>query len=441
MLLEKESVTVEGVSRSVVDIVSHLMTGLANWTRSQVDSKIILPDRLPVVITIPVNFKGAQRRALRAAATAAGLDIVQFIHEPFAALYGYLRRHQDSSDLLHELENELLLVYDWGGGTLDITLCRLIRGHLIQIDSDGTDSIGGDHFDTTIQNHVIDRFLGGSRQSKDKLRFDPDGKTRLLHDCERVKIELSSRDRAILYEESLFPELEDPGLVYELTQADLEDVVRPLINAGLNRLDRLLEKNDVGRQEISMVLATGGMSKMPAIERRLRDLFGAERLKMDVAGGGAMAEGAAYLAADGRPLRLARSVELQVARSGFLALIKAGTSMPQGGALQANDTTLWCTDPRDGVARFHLVSPKSASEAPPPHEERDSLGIATLEVDSKLKPYEERIHLRAQMDENLILRVSTESGLTGAKGDPLEIHHLQFGIQLDDMTSKSRRDG
>ena len=115
--------------------------------------------------------------------------------------------------------------------------------------------------------------------------------------------------------------------------------------------------------------------------------------------------------------------------------------MPQGGALQANDTTLWCTDPRDGVARFHLVSPKSASEAPPPHEERDSLGIATLEVDSKLKPYEERIHLRAQMDENLILRVSTESGLTGAKGDPLEIHHLQFGIQLDDMTSKSRRDG
>lgn len=432
MLLEKETVTVDGVRRNVVEIVSDLMRGLVDTTRERIGTQLKLPERLPVVLTIPIDFKGGQRRALRAAATAAGLDIVQFVHEPFAALYGYLRRHPNSQDLLRTLENELLLVYDWGGGTLDITICRLVRGRLIQIDSDGTDTIGGDHFDSTIHKHVIERFLRGSNRSSDDLRLDPDASTRLLHDCERLKIDLSTRQRATLFEDSLFPDLEDPALDYEMTQAELEELTRPMVTVGLNRLNRLLERNGLARQEIALVLATGGMSRMPAIERGLLDLFGPERLKIDLEGGGAMAVGAAYLAADRRPLHLARSIELQVARSGYLPIIKAGLPMPQGGEINSIDMTLWCTDPRDGEARFHFVSPKSSAPVPPPHDERDSLGIGTLVVDRARRPFEERILLRAVMDEDLVLTISSESRLTGARSDELEIHHLQFGILLDE---------
>ncbi len=109
--------------------------------------------------------------------------------------------------------------------------------------------------------------------------------------------------------------------------------------------------------------------------------------------------------------------------------------MPRGGSSLTSDLTLWCTDPRDGEARFHLVSPKSASDTPPPHEERDSLGIATLDVDSKRNAFDERIQLRTEIDEDLILTISAESGLTDSKSDPLEIHHLQFSIQLDEPTA------
>jgi molecular chaperone DnaK (HSP70) len=96
------------------------------------------------VMTIPVDFQGQQRRQLRDAARKAGLGIVQFVHEPVAALYGYLRTLPDLRRQLAELENRVLLVFDWGGGTLDLTLCRMMGGTLMQIDSSGNNEIGGD---------------------------------------------------------------------------------------------------------------------------------------------------------------------------------------------------------------------------------------------------------------------------------------------------------
>ena len=90
-----------------------------------------------VVMTIPVDFQGHQRRQLRDAARKAGLGIVQFVHEPVAALYAYLRTLPDLGRQLAELENRVLLVFDWGGGTLDLTLCRIMGGTLMQIDERG----------------------------------------------------------------------------------------------------------------------------------------------------------------------------------------------------------------------------------------------------------------------------------------------------------------
>ena len=79
-------------------------------------------------MTIPVNMEGRRRALLRDAFRMAGMGVVQFVHEPLAALYGYLRSGEDMEAAMRRFDRQLVLVYDWGGGTLDLTLCRLVDG-------------------------------------------------------------------------------------------------------------------------------------------------------------------------------------------------------------------------------------------------------------------------------------------------------------------------
>lgn len=108
------------------------------------------------VMTIPVKLDGAGRRRLREAARKAGIGVVQFVHEPLAALYAYLRSQQDWRGRLAELEGRRVLVFDWGGGTLDLTLCQIQRNQIIQLGNLGDDEVGGDRFDELIRNKVRD---------------------------------------------------------------------------------------------------------------------------------------------------------------------------------------------------------------------------------------------------------------------------------------------
>jgi molecular chaperone DnaK (HSP70) len=99
---------------------------------------------------------GAGRRRLREAAKKAEIGIVQFVHEPLAALYAYLRSQPDYRRRLAELDGCRILVFDWGGGTLDLTLCQVHRDQIVQIANVGDDEVGGDRFDELIRNQVRD---------------------------------------------------------------------------------------------------------------------------------------------------------------------------------------------------------------------------------------------------------------------------------------------
>ena len=96
------------------------------------------------VVTIPVDIRGSARRELREAARIAGIAIEQFVHEPFAALYGYARRSGDPAEVLARLQGRHALVFDWGGGTLDLTLCERVGDILVQVQNVGNSQIGGD---------------------------------------------------------------------------------------------------------------------------------------------------------------------------------------------------------------------------------------------------------------------------------------------------------
>ena len=159
-------------------------------------------------------MEGQRRRALRDAFRLAGLSIVQFVHEPLAALYGYFRS-QDLKTMLRRYDRKLILVFDWGGGTLDLTLCRPIGDMVIQLKNDGTEDVGGDVFDENIMNRLVQNVYA-SREIDEAVETRPGAKPRLRDRCERAKIDLSTRARSEVYVGNYFRGLDDEDFDYSL---------------------------------------------------------------------------------------------------------------------------------------------------------------------------------------------------------------------------------
>ena len=329
-------------------------------------------------------------------------------------------------------ENKLLLVCDWGGGTLDLTLCRLTEGMAVQVANDGTDEVGGDVFDDVVLRHVVQK-VSDSRRIDDAGDRQPNASQRLLERCERAKIALSSQTSVQIYSPNFFRGLEESEIDCTLDQDELESVVRPLLDKGFRRITGVLENAGFSPEQVALCIATGGMSSMPAVGRRLRELFGPAQVEIPDNTATLVAEGAAWIATDEKKLHLAKNIELLLARNSHLTLVKAGTAMPRNGEVQKMQFHLYCTDPRDGTAKFEFRSPKHAGKDILREEPRTTLGIATIAVDSKAQPFRERLELDVRIDDNLILSAHARS-LMARDQERQEIHDLEFGLALPTET-------
>ena len=164
-LLAKTAIHVGGVAHEPREVISHVIRHVVALARQD-------RPELPLeeaVITIPVRLDGEGRRELRRAAHDAGVEVRQFVHEPLAALYAWLRAQGTRG--LTRYEGKLMLVFDWGGGTLDLTLCRMVDGVLVQLHSRGDDRVGGDVFDQRLKQlvrrkHFQQYGLPGDRQPR-----------------------------------------------------------------------------------------------------------------------------------------------------------------------------------------------------------------------------------------------------------------------------------
>lgn len=426
-LLGRETVDVEGIARSPIEIASEVVKHVIERAKGSDRGKDIA-GTTSAVVTIPVNMEGYRRAALRDAFRRAGLRIHQFVHEPLAALYGQLRDQGRYDDMLRQYNRQLLLVVDWGGGTLDITLCRLVDGVLFQIANDGTDLVGGEQFDDAIRNEVRDRvILQRGLVAAEPVRVD--AMTRLRHSCESAKIALSERDSAAVYVRSFFRNLDDDSLDYTLTRDELERIVTPLMNQGLRRITGLLERNEVTPAQIGLCLAVGGMANMPAIRTRLHEWFGVQRVHVSRKSASLIAEGAAWIAHDNARLQLSKTVELLLARNSFVPIIRTGTEMPLENQTRTTESMhLYCVDPRDGIAKFQVQTPQRPGVV---HsgDPRRVLKVMTIPVDSKARPFQERLELDAEIDENLILSLRARS-LNKRGMDEAQIHDLEFSLRL-----------
>lgn len=430
MLLNREHVYVDGIPRRprdmVADIVKHVVTATEEDGRYKLERGISR-----AVVTIPVDMDGKQRRELREAFRQAGLVIEQFVHEPMAALYGYLRTKEDPENELRRLEGHYLLVFDWGGGTLDLTLCQVQDGMLVQVRNDGTDELGGDVMDEAIRREVEKRAVEASGLDPDDVDIDPGAHLRLLTRAEEAKIKLSTREQEPLYIPGYFRnDMSDPDIDILLTRSDLEEIIGQKVRQGIKRAKALIESADLTTSDISLCLATGGVVNMPAIKSGLYEMFGATRVEISERGFSIISEGAAWIAHDKARLRLAKNIEVHVARNAYFPVIGAGYEMPTAGDVSESERlTLYCIDPRDGVGKINLLSPTSHGRQVQPNDSRQPLASLNVKVNPSIAKLFERIMLDLEVDDNLILHATAKSAIKG-KSDYRPIHKLEFGLDI-----------
>ncbi|MEU1950836.1 Hsp70 family protein [Nocardia rhamnosiphila] len=420
--LGDETINVDGVELSPVDVTHHVIDHVRKRALDSAINAGYLSEITEAVATIPVDMNGSRRHALRDAYARSGIRVVQFVHEPFAALYGHFRP-SIGTDFVRRFDRKNILVVDWGGGTLDLTLCRLEDGRAVQLQNVGTGELGGDIFDDALRNWILTHATDGS------FDVDPDRRRQLRHKCEQLKIYLSEEESATLYIRNFDPETGAP-LTHQMTRGELDSIAKPLIDRAMDHVVSLLDAAHISDSQVALCLITGGMSRMPAITARFREFFGPQRVEVSRNSATLVAQGAAWIAYDRQQLELAKDIEVRLARGAYYRLLSAGTRVPfDGEELSDESLEMYCADPRDGQAKFQFctpVRPGSGTQRSDPRDDLDTLG---LHVDSRAKPFIERLLLTTKLDADGIVHVTALSGMQKAR-ETKSLYDLQFGISL-----------
>lgn len=425
-----EKIHVGGVARSVSDVVSEILKHIRDdATQREMTGETF--ER--AVMTIPVNAVGRARRDLREAALKAGLHIHQFVQEPFAALYGYLRCQADFRRRLAELEGQIVLVFDWGGGTLDLTLCKISKGMLVQIQSKGDNTVGGDRFDERLiryakNEHLRQYILDGLEHAF------PHAESKLIGQCETAKIALSDRSSATIAV-AHFLKVDGPEHTLEvlMTREKLIELTRDLVDAGMRNIEELLDSTGINEASVALCVATGGMVRMPYIRERLLERFDSLRVPKIENGDRIISEGAAWIAHDGVRLMLAKPFELLLGDDHYSTLIDEGTELPIENESFSFPFKAYCVDPRDGFGKFQFARPIWPDRSLP-GDPRRPYATLLVAVDEEAAPLRERLNIDVMVDHDLVVTVGVHSTLVGHSSER-EIHNLECGLNVGNVSN------
>jgi molecular chaperone DnaK len=217
------------------------------------------------VITVPAYFNDAQRNATKDAGKIAGLEVLRIINEPTASSLAYG---------LDKKKDEVIAVYDLGGGTFDISILDVGEGVFQVRSTSGDTFLGGDDFDLRIIDYIADEF---KRENGIDLRNDRQALQRLKEAAEKAKIELSSLMQTEINLPYITADASGPKhLVMTLTRAKVEQLTADLIERSLGPVRQALKDADLQPAQINEVVLVGGMTRMPAVQEAVRQLFNRE---------------------------------------------------------------------------------------------------------------------------------------------------------------------
>ncbi len=282
--------TYEQVTKEIQRVPYHVQRGDNNTPRVKIADKLYSPQEISAmvlqkmkktaedylgqeireaVITVPAYFSDSQRQATKEAGEIAGLNVRRIINEPTAAAlaYGLDKKHKDIK----------VAVYDLGGGTFDISILELGDGVFEVKSTNGNTHLGGDDFDQVIIDWLADEF---KQEEGVDLRKDPMALQRLKEGAEKAKIELSSSVETEINLPYIMPVDGVPKhLVKKLSRAKFDQLLDSLFQSTIPPCRKALEDAGMKTSDIDEVILVGGSTRIPAIQKLVRDFFGKEPSK------------------------------------------------------------------------------------------------------------------------------------------------------------------
>ncbi len=214
------------------------------------------------VITVPAYFNDSQRQATKDAGTIAGLEVVRIINEPTAATLAYGLDKQKSGRVA---------IYDFGGGTFDISILEIGDGVFEVLATNGDTHLGGDDLDEALIGYVADEF---KRDSGIDVRKDAMALQRLKEACEKAKCELSSALQTDINLPFITADASGPKhLNVKINRAKFEALIKPLVDRSKGPCLRALEDANLKPEQIDEVILVGGSTRVPAIQALVKEIF------------------------------------------------------------------------------------------------------------------------------------------------------------------------
>jgi molecular chaperone DnaK len=252
---------VDGKIVSAEEAASHVLIKMKETAEAYLGEKIT-----EAVITVPAYFNDSQRQSTKDAGKIAGLDVKRIIPEPTAAAlaYGLDKVHTDKK----------IAVYDLGGGTFDVSILEIGDGVFEVLATNGDTHLGGDDFDNAIIHFLLDEFKKeqGIDLSKDKMALQ-----RLRDAAEKAKIELSGTLSTEINQPFITMDASGPKhLAITLTRAKLESLCHNLVERTVEPCRKALKDAGLSTSDIGEVILVGGMTRMPIVQQKVKELFGRE---------------------------------------------------------------------------------------------------------------------------------------------------------------------
>ena len=251
------------------EIITHIFMSFYHFSNKFLSNKFSTElDIKNTIISVPARFNDSQRELIKQCATNAGFEVLRLINEPTAAALCY-----GIGQNLNEEQN--IIVFDFGGGTLDISLLKIFENNYEVVGSSGNSNLGGSDFDRKIMEYSIQKFIETNKLDIEKFLESVTelNLQKLKYLSEKAKISLSDVLQTQIIINNFY---EDIPLKVKITRDDLNMMCRDLIGLMIKPLDELLSICEIDKKEINEIVMVGGMTKMPSISNNVELYFGKE---------------------------------------------------------------------------------------------------------------------------------------------------------------------
>ncbi len=428
---EDYNVELDGEDYTPQEISSMILQKLKNDAEEKTGDEVE-----KAVITVPAHFDDTQRQATKDAGEIAGLEVERILNEPTAAALAY--GLDDESD-------QTVLVYDFGGGTFDVTVLEMGDGIYEVQSTEGDNDLGGDDFDEEIVDWVLEKF---EDENGIDLSSEDEAMQRIREKAEEVKKQLSSKKQAKINIPFIHQEDgETYNIDYEITRSKFEDLVEDLIQRTTEPTETAIDDAGVSKGDIDEVILVGGTTRVPAVREHVQAITG-QKPNQEVNPAEAVAQGAAIQAGsiegemddilllDVAPLSLGVEVKGGLTET----LIEKNTTIPA-----EESKTFTTAQDNQSMVTVHVVQGEREMA-----QDNKSLGQFNLQGLPPAPAGQPQIEVTFEIDSDGILQVSAEEQQSGeeasisiddsARLDDEEIEEMKEEAEKHEEEDQLRRE-